>query len=109
MRDRRDAVRRFIRAVARSTDYIRTEKAGTLEVIQKHFQLEGRVAEGFYNQIRDKFAPQIPKDLFRQLFDSVATPELGWPKDKPLPDVEQFVARDLLTATLRELGKPVNE
>jgi len=109
VRDRRDAVRRFIRAVARSTDYIRTEKAGTLEVIQKHFQLEGRVAEGFYNQIRDKFAPQIPKDLFRQLFDSVATPELGWPKDKPLPDVEQFVARDLLTATLRELGKPVNE
>jgi len=80
-----------------------------LEVIEQLFQFEGGVAEGFYNQIRDKFAPQIPKDLFRQLFDSVATPELGWPKDKPLPDVEQFVARDLLTATLRELGKPVNE
>ena len=66
------------------------------------------MAEGFYDQIRDKFAPQIPKDLFRQLFDSVATPELGWPKDKPLPDVESFVARDLLAATLRELGKPVD-
>ena len=108
VRDRRDVVRRFIRAVARATDYIRTEKAGTLEVIQKHFQLQDRVAEGFYDQIRDKFAPQIPKDLFRQLFDSVATPELGWPKDKSLPDVESFVARDLLAATLRELGKPVD-
>ena len=109
VRDRRDVVRRFIRAVARATDYIRTEKPGTLEVIKKHFQLPDRVAEGFYDQIQDKFAPQIPKDLFRQLFDSVATPELGWPKDKPLPDVETFVARDLLAATLRELGKPANE
>jgi len=26
-----------------------------------------------------------------------------------LPDVEQFVARDLLATTLRELGKPANE
>ncbi len=108
VRDRRDVVRRFIRAVARATDYIRTERAGTLEVIEKHFQLHDRVAESFYIQIQDKFAPQIPRDLFRQLFDSVATPELGWPKDKPLPDVEKFVARDLLATTLRELGKPVD-
>ncbi|OLC12587.1 MAG: hypothetical protein AUH29_15935 [Candidatus Rokubacteria bacterium 13_1_40CM_69_27] len=108
VRDRRDAMKRFIRAIARAADYIRTEKAGTLEVIQKHFQLQDRVAENFYNQIRDKFAPQIPKDLFRQLFDSVATPELGWPPGKPLPDIEQFVARDLLHEVLREMGKPVN-
>jgi len=53
-------------------------------------------------------APQIPRDLFRQLFDSVATPALGWPKDKPLPDVEQYVARDLLHEVLREMGKPAN-
>jgi ABC-type nitrate/sulfonate/bicarbonate transport system substrate-binding protein len=109
VRDRRDVVKRFIRAMAKASDYVRTEKAGTLEVIQKHFQIQDpRVAENFYNQIHDKFGPQIPKDLFRQLFNSVATPELGWPKDKPLPDVEQFVARDLLAETLREMGRPVN-
>ncbi len=109
VRDRRDVMKRFIRAMARAADYIRAESAGSIEIIQKHFQIQDRrVAENLYNQLRDKFAPQIPKDLFRQLFDSVATPELGWPKDKPLPDVEQFVARDLLHEVLRELGKPVS-
>ncbi|HEV8642256.1 MAG TPA: ABC transporter substrate-binding protein [Methylomirabilota bacterium] len=109
VRDRRDVMKRFIRAVARAADYIRTERVGTVEIIQKYFQIQdARVAENLYNQLQDKFAPQIPKDLFRQLFDSVATPELGWPKDKPLPDVEQFVARDLLQEVLREMGKPLN-
>jgi NitT/TauT family transport system substrate-binding protein len=109
VRDRRDVIKRFIRAMAKAADYIRTEQTGTIEIIQKHFQIQDRrVAENLYKQLQDKFAPQIPKDLFRQLFDSVATPELGWPKDKPLPDVEQFVARDLLHEVLRELGKPVS-
>ena len=109
LRDRRDATRRFIRAIAKAADYIRTEKAGTLEVIQKHFQMnDQRIAESFYQQIREKYGPQIPRDLFRQLFESVATPQLGWPEGKPLPDIEQFVARDLLAEVLRELGKPAN-
>lgn len=110
VRDRRDVTKRFIRAMAKAADYIRTEKAGTVEVIQKEFQIKDRrVAEALYTQIHDKFAPQIPRDLFRQLFNSVATPELGWPKDKPLPDVEQWVARDVLHETLKELGKPVED
>jgi ABC-type nitrate/sulfonate/bicarbonate transport system substrate-binding protein len=108
VRDRRDMVKRFIRAIARAADYIASERAGTIEVIRKHFAIENpQVATNLYEQVKDKFAPQIPPDLFRQLFDSVATPELGWPRDKPLPDVEQWVARDLLTETLREMGTPV--
>jgi hypothetical protein len=27
-----------------------------------------------------------------------------WPKDKPLPDPEQYVARDLLESTLKDMG-----
>lgn len=109
LRDRRDVVKKFVRAIARATDYIRAEKSGTIEVIRKHFQIDDpRIAENFYQQIRDKFAPQVPRDLFRQLFESVATPALGWPQGKPLPDVEQFLARDLLHEVLREMGKPVN-
>lgn len=109
VRDRRDVMRRFIRAVAKAADYIGAERVGTIEIIQKHFQiLDRRVAETLYDQIRGKYAPQIPRDLFRQLFDSVATPELGWPKDRPVPDVERFVARDLLNEALRELGKPAS-
>lgn len=107
VRDRRDVVKRFVKAMAKAADQIREDRPGTIEIIKKHFQIQdARVAENLYGQLRDKYSPQIPKDLFRQLFDSVATPELGWPKDKPLPDVEQFVARDLLNEALRELGKP---
>ena len=106
VRDRRDVMKRFVRAMAKAADYIKNERAGTTEVIQKHFQIQDpTVAQALYNQMRDKFSAEIPKDLFRQLFDSVATPELGWPKDKPLPDVEPFVARDLLNEALKELGK----
>jgi ABC-type nitrate/sulfonate/bicarbonate transport system substrate-binding protein len=108
VRDRRDMVKRFIRAIARAAGYIASERAGTIEVIRKHFAIENpQAATNLYERVKDKFAPQIPPDLFRQLFDSVATPELGWPKDKPLPDVEQWVARDLLEETLREMGTPV--
>ena len=109
IRDRRDAMKRFVRAVAKACDMIRADRPETLAVIKKHFQIDdARVAENLYSQIRDKFSPQMPRDLLRQLFESVATPELGWPKEKPLPDLEQFVARDLLAEVLREMGKPVN-
>jgi len=109
VRDRREVVKKFVRAIGKAADSIRTDRPETIAVIRKHFQLEDpRVTENLYNQLRDKYAPQIPRDLFRQLFDSVATPELGWPQGKPLPDVEQFVARELLNEVLRELGKPVN-
>lgn len=109
LRDRREVVKRFIRALAKAADYIRTEQAGTIGIIQKYFDIkDARVAENLYKQLHDKFAPRIPRDLFRQLFDSVATPELGWPKDKALPDVEQWVARDVLHEVLQELGQPVN-
>ncbi len=109
VRDRRDMVKRFIRAVARATDVIRTDRPETLAVIRKHFQIEeARVVENLYNQMYDKYGAQIPRDLFRQLFESVASPQLGWPEGKPLPDIEQFVARDLLNEVLKEMGKPAN-
>ena len=109
VRDRRDVMKRFVRAMAKAADYIKNERAGTTEVIQKHFQIQDpKVAQALYNQMRDKFSAEIPKDLFRQLFDSVATPELGWPKERPLPDIEPYVARDLLNEVLKELGKPTS-
>ncbi len=109
LRDKREVAKKFIRAIAKAADYIQTERAGTTEIIRKQFKIEdARVAENLYTQLHDKYGPQIPRDLFRQLFESVATPQLGWPEGKPLPDIEQFVARDLLNEVLKELGKPVN-
>jgi hypothetical protein len=49
----------------------------------------------------------MPAELFREVFESrrldlIAAKE--WPTDKPLPDPEQFLARNLLEATLKEMN-----
>ena len=49
----------------------------------------------------------LPEDLVAKLFKSRVQRMIkkgNWPKDKPLPDLEQFIARKLLTETLREMG-----
>jgi ABC-type nitrate/sulfonate/bicarbonate transport system substrate-binding protein len=102
-----DEVKRFIKAIAKATDYIKTNREGTIEVLQKYFEVikDRKVAEIFYNQIQNAFGPEIPHDLLKVLFDSRLTPEAGWPKGKPAPDIEQFVARDVLNAALKEMGR----
>jgi ABC-type nitrate/sulfonate/bicarbonate transport system substrate-binding protein len=101
-----DVVKRFIRAIAKAEDFIPAHKDDTVKVIQKYFSIDQpKIAEAIYNQIKDKFDPDISPKLLRDLFESRATPRFGWPKGKPLPDLEQFVARDLLNETLKQLGK----
>jgi len=106
IRNKRDMVKRFIRAMVKADDYVRTNKKGTMEVIQKYFEIDDpAVVEGIYKQVQNAYSPDLPRDLLKALFESRATPELGWPKGKPLPDLEQFVARDLLNEVLKEMGK----
>lgn len=101
-----DVVKRFIRAIAKAEDFIPAHKEETVKVIQKYFSIDQpKIAEAIYNQIKDKFDPDISPELLRNLLESRATPRFGWPEGKPLPDLEQFVARDLLNETLKELGK----
>ncbi len=110
VKDKPDATRRFVRAIAKAADYIRTNKKGTIEVIQKYFEISDvNVTEGIYKQVYDKYGPEIPADLLRDLFESRATPELGWPTGKPLPDPEQFVARDLLNQVFKEMGRKISK
>ena len=110
IKEKRDEVKRFIRAIAKAADYIKTNKKGTMEVIQKWLSIKDvKVAEAVYKQVQNAYGPEIPRDLLRLLFESRATPESGWPAGKPLPDIEQFVARDLLNETLREMGKKISE
>lgn len=106
IRNKREVVKRFIRAMVKADDYVRTNKKGTMEVIQKYFEIDDpAVVEGIYKQVQNAYSPDLPRDLLKALFESRATPELGWPKGKPLPDLEQFVARDLLNEVLKEMGK----
>ena len=105
VKEKRDEAKRFIKATARAAEYIKTNTEGTLQIIQNYFAIKDRkVAEAFYKQVQQAFSPEIPHDLLRVLFESRMTPEAGWPAGKPMPDIEQFVARDLLNEALTEIG-----
>ena len=70
---------------------------------------DAALAEGIYKQVANAYGPEMPNDLLMELFQSRTTPELGWPAGKPLPDIEQFVARDLLNEVLKEMGRKVTK
>ena len=110
LKEKRDVTKRFIRAMVKANDYVKANKQGTIEVIQKYFEIkDAPLAEGIYKQVATAFGPEIPHDLLMELFQSRTTPELGWPAGKPLPDIEQFVARDLLNEVLKEMGRKVTK
>jgi NitT/TauT family transport system substrate-binding protein len=108
LKKNRATVKKFIRAIAKAEQYMMTNKEGTVDVIQKFFKMKDRrEAEAIYGEVFDQYSPDIPEDLYKKLFNSRRTRMVSkglWPKEKPLPDIEQFIARDLLTETLREMG-----
>ena len=106
IKEKRDVVKRFTRAIIKSEDYIKANKKGTLEIIHKYFEInDPKVIESIYNQVYDKFGPEMPPEMIRDLFESRTTPELGWPQGKPLPDLEQFVDRSFVNEVLKEMGR----
>jgi NitT/TauT family transport system substrate-binding protein len=106
IKEKRDVVKKFTRGMIKATDYIRTEKKGTMDVIQKYFEIkDAKVIEGIYNQVYDKYSPEMPPELIKDLFESRTTPELGWPQGKPLPDLNQFVDRSIVNEVLKEMGR----
>jgi NitT/TauT family transport system substrate-binding protein len=103
----KETVQKFIRAIAHATEYLARDKAGSVPVIAKYFGLKDKEAEYVWDTVHTSYGPDIPNDLFKAVFEGrkkrMESKGL-WPKGKALPDVEQFVARDLLTATLRDIG-----
>lgn len=103
-----DTVKRFIRAMTKAMDYLRTNKQGSSEVIQAQFGTKTLKEAGFiWDEVHDQYSPELPPVLFKKLFQSrhkrLVKKKL-WPAGKPLPDVEKFVARGLLHATLNDMG-----
>ncbi|MPY70663.1 MAG: hypothetical protein GEU92_11305 [Alphaproteobacteria bacterium] len=108
LNENKDTVQRFIRAIAKATEYLATNKEGSVPVLQKHFGIKEAKEAGFiWDTVHNAYGPDIPNDLFKAVFDGrkqrMESKGL-WPKGKPLPDVEQYVARDLLNSTLRDMG-----
>ena len=106
IKEKRDVVKRFTRGMIKATDYIKANKKGTIEVIQKYFEInDAKILESIYAQVYDKYSPEMPPNLIKDLFESRTTPELGWPQGKPLPDLDQFVDRSIVNEVLKEMGR----
>jgi NitT/TauT family transport system substrate-binding protein len=106
LKEKRDVAKRFTRGMIKATDYIKANKKGAMEVIQKYFEIkDAKIVENIYNQVYDKYSPEMPPELIRDLFESRTTPELGWPQGKPLPDLDQFVDRSIVNEVLKEMGR----
>ena len=99
-------VQKFIRAIAKGVMYFRDNKAGSLATLQEHLGIPADEASVIWDQLHNTFAAELPKDLFREIFESRRLDliaEKQWPADKPLPDPETFAARDLLEKTLTDM------
>jgi ABC-type nitrate/sulfonate/bicarbonate transport system substrate-binding protein len=103
-----ETMKKFIRAVAKGVMYLRDNKAGSVKTLREHLGIDNDKDAGLiWDQVHNTFGAELPKDLFREIFESrrltmVAAKQ--WPADKPLPDPEQFVLRSLLDSTLQEMA-----
>jgi ABC-type nitrate/sulfonate/bicarbonate transport system substrate-binding protein len=103
-----EATKKFIRAIAKAVMYFRTNKAGSVQTLKTHLGIDNDQEAGvIWDQLHDAFGAELPPDLFRHIFESRRTTMIAahqWPADKPLPDPEQFIVRNLLDPTLKEMG-----
>ncbi len=108
LKNNRPIVKRFIKAIAKAEEYLKTNKGGSVSVIQKYFGINKASEAGYiWDTVHDQYGPDIPAPLLKKLFDGrvkrMQSKKL-WPKGKAAPNPEQYVERGLLNETLRELG-----
>jgi NitT/TauT family transport system substrate-binding protein len=103
-----DTVRKFIRAMAKGAMFYRDNKAGSLASLKEHLGVAtDKDAEVVWEQTHNTFGAELPKELFRDIFESRRETMIAakqWAPDKPLPDPEQFLTRALLDSTLKEMN-----
>jgi NitT/TauT family transport system substrate-binding protein len=103
-----EAVKKIIRAIAKAVMYFRTNKEGSIKVMEHQLGIKTDAEAGLiWDQLHNTFGAEVPKDLFRQIFESRRLTMIAarqWPADKPLPDPEQYLARNLLDPTLKAMG-----
>ena len=96
-----ETVKKIIRAIAKAVMYFRANKAGSIKVLEHHIASikNDQEAGAIWDQLHDAYGAEVPKDLFREILESRRQTMIAarqWPADKPLPDPEQFLARNLL-------------
>ena len=103
-----ETVKKLIRAIAKGVMYFRDNKQGSIAVLKHHLGINSDAEAGLiWDQLHDAYGAEVPKDLFRAIFESRRLTMIAarqWPPHQALPDPEQFLARDLLDSTLKEMG-----
>lgn len=103
-----ETVKKFIRAIAKGVTYFRDNKQGSYASLKEHLGVKSdEEAAVLWEELHNTFAAELPPDLYREIFKSRRLDLIAagqWPKDKPLPDPEQYLARSLLDATLKEMN-----
>jgi ABC-type nitrate/sulfonate/bicarbonate transport system substrate-binding protein len=103
-----DTVRKVIRAIANGVTYFRDNRAGSIPVLKEHLGLASDQEAGIiWDQLHNTFGAEVPKDLFHEILEARRQTMIvanQWAKDKPLPDPEQFLTRDLLESTLKDMA-----
>jgi NitT/TauT family transport system substrate-binding protein len=101
-------VKKFIRAIAKGVTYFRSNKEGSVQTLKKYLGIKtDQEAGAIWEQLKDAFGAEIPPPLFAKIIESrIKSMKAArqWPADKPTPDPESFVARQLLDATLKDMG-----
>jgi ABC-type nitrate/sulfonate/bicarbonate transport system substrate-binding protein len=113
-----DTVKAFIRAIAEAIMYIRTNKEGTMPVFKTYLNIEDAQEQALlWQELHDLYEATVPENLFRDTFEARRNEMISlgqWSKDKPLPDLKQFLAGKLLDEALKEVhyvpaaAKPAN-
>ena len=102
-----ETIKKFIRAIAKAVMYFRDDKAGSIKTLKEHLGVaDDRDAGIVWEQTHNTFGAELPKELFREILESRRETMIAarqWPADKPLPDPEQFLMRDLLDSTLKQM------
>jgi NitT/TauT family transport system substrate-binding protein len=103
-----ETVKKFIRAIARAVMYFRDNKEGSIATLREHLAVDNdRDGAVVWEQLRNTMGAEVPPDLFRDILEQRRLAMIDakqWPKDKPLPDPEQFLTRALLESTLKDMN-----
>jgi ABC-type nitrate/sulfonate/bicarbonate transport system substrate-binding protein len=103
-----ETVKKFIRAIAKGVMYFRDHKEDSYATLKEHLGVKSDEEAGvLWDELHNTFAAELPPDLYREIFESRRLDLIAagqWPKDKPLPDPEQFLARAMLDGTLKEMN-----
>src|ERR1043166_521383 len=95
-----DTVKRFIRAIAKGVMYYRDNKEGSYASMKEHLGVQSDTeASVLWEELHNTFAAELPADLYREIFESRRLDLIAagpWPKDKPPPDPDEFLARAVL-------------